>query len=480
MLSSRDALSSLQAALTGVRRDEDRLTALLNASMEEATRLRARQAETFRALARIRLDTIREEGMTRGLSTAERHALELLDSRKEALARITDARKAMVAAIADAQAAEAAAGAQVEKAVEALDEQRAQTQARLKSDAGWLAAVAATEQAAARAQASAEKAKLSEAEKDGKKQPYEADELFMYLWKRGYGTSAYTGSGLTRMGDSWVARLIGYESERQDYFMLNEIPLRLREHADRLAGEAAAVAERQAQLERAALVADGVEAFEAALQKAQEQFAAAQTKLDELEQVLRDQDAKATAASAEGGDPVLREALDEIAQALSRENLRKLQDEALKTPTPEDEKLVGVLRDIAVAMVRVDSQIEETRKTTLELARRRAELERSQDGFRRSGYDDPMGGFVNDRMLGEIIGGIVGGALRSRDLEQAMRDGFGRRETRSSGGFGGSWPGGFGGGLGGGLGGGSGGSWGGGSRSGGGGGGGGFRTGGGF
>ncbi|MFN8829501.1 MAG: hypothetical protein ACK50Q_15870 [Labrys sp. (in: a-proteobacteria)] len=471
MLSSRDALSSLQAALTGVRRDEDRLTALLNASMEEATRLRTRQAETFRALARMRLDAIRQEGVTGALTSAERRALQLIDDRKDALARAVEARKTLVSSIAQAQAAEADAATVVEKAIDALDERRAQTQARLKGDAAWQAAAAATDHAAATAKAAADKAARSEAEKDGKKQPYEADDLFIYLWQRGFGTSAYTGSGLTRMGDAWVARLIGYEAARQDYFMLNQIPLRLREHADRLAGEAAAIAEQQAKLERAALVADGVEAFEADLKKAQDRFAAAQAKLDELEQSLRDQDARS--AAAESGDPVLREALDEIAQALSREDLRSLQDEALKTPTPEDEKLVAVLRDIAVAMVRVDSQIEETRKTTLELARRRTELERSQDGFRRSGYDDPMGGFVNDRMLGEIIGGIVGGVLRSRDLEQAMRDGFRRRETRSSGGFGGNWPGGSGG-----FGGGFGGGWGGGSSSGGGGGG--FRTGGGF
>jgi hypothetical protein len=45
MISGREALSSLQKALAGARRDEDRLVAMLNSASEEAARLRASQAE---------------------------------------------------------------------------------------------------------------------------------------------------------------------------------------------------------------------------------------------------------------------------------------------------------------------------------------------------------------------------------------------------------------------------------------------------
>src|SRR3954468_17364573 len=59
-----------------------------------------------------------------------------------------------------------------------------------------------------------EKAAQAEADRDEKRRPYEADPLFMYLWRRRYGTRDYQASNLVRFFDRKVAHLIDFETAR--------------------------------------------------------------------------------------------------------------------------------------------------------------------------------------------------------------------------------------------------------------------------
>ncbi len=86
----------------------------------------------------------------------------------------------------------------------------------------------------ATARAAHEKAAQAEADREEKRRPYEADPLFMYLWRRRYGTRDYAASPLVRFFDRKVAHHIGYEAARVNYALLLELPERLREHAARL------------------------------------------------------------------------------------------------------------------------------------------------------------------------------------------------------------------------------------------------------
>jgi hypothetical protein len=79
-----------------------------------------------------------------------------------------------------------------------------------------------------------EKAAQAEADREEKRRPYEADPLFMYLWRRRFGTPGYQAGPLVHSLDRKVAHLIGYEEARVNYAMLMELPQRLREHAERL------------------------------------------------------------------------------------------------------------------------------------------------------------------------------------------------------------------------------------------------------
>ena len=64
------------------------------------------------------------------------------------------------------------------------------------------------------------------------------------------------------------------------------------------------------------------------------------------------------------------------------------------------------------------------RKTSVALAKKRAELEESRATFHREGYDDPRGRFSNGPDIGDIIGGVIGGMLTSRNLNDAFGRGW--------------------------------------------------------
>ena len=111
------------------------------------------------------------------------------------------------------------------------------------------------------------KATQSEDELESKGAAYRADRLFTYLWERGYGTTDYRPGGglfcpLLRWLDGKVARLIGYADARPNYHRLQELPERLREHAERLQARAEAEFERLKQLDMEGRRNDGIPAIE--------------------------------------------------------------------------------------------------------------------------------------------------------------------------------------------------------------------------
>ena len=94
------------------------------------------------------------------------------------------------------------------------------------------------------AAAAESKTEQAEADRREKGKAYEGDELFQYLWRRGYGTAEYRAGPLTRLFDGWIARFIGFREARASFAMLNEIPRRLGEHAERRRAQAVAERER--------------------------------------------------------------------------------------------------------------------------------------------------------------------------------------------------------------------------------------------
>ena len=232
-----------------------------------------------------------------------------------------------------------------------------------------------------------------------------------------------------------MARLVGYDTARPNFYTLNEIPRRLSEHAERLAQEIEGEVERRALVERAALEAAGVKSLEDALDGAEKDLAQATSRLSQAKAQLSKLDRDQVATSEMSTDYI--RAVETLVEGLGRQDLRTLYQQALQTPTPEDERIVLQLQEGEQAIARTEAQIGQIRQAAVQLASKRAELERSQGNFRQSGYDNSRGGFINGDLIGSILGGIIAGSLSSSNFSDALREGYRQRQSPPSGGFGG-------------------------------------------
>jgi hypothetical protein len=434
MISGRQALERIEAAVTQLRQDESHLDAALRAASDTAARLRRERMDGFRALARLRLDALQREAVVGELEAVERRALALLAQGRKALDELSGKRQQAQDAVRQAEAERHRRSEALEAAVAAVATLRASVEAAAREGATLTAQRARLDAAAAVAGEAEKKAAQAEADRAEKGRPYEADPLFMYLWGKKFGTAEDRSGRFVRFFDAGVARLVGYAKARANYAMLNEIPRRLAEHAARMKAEIAAERATLTRVERQELVKAGIEPLERAAVDARAALDTAERTLAAAKKILKSFDLDHQAA-AEGG--AYGEAVELLAKADARQDLRELYREALKTPTTADEAIVKTIEATEAQIGRAEKDIGATRRKLKELAERRAGLERERDAFRREGYDSPWGEFGNDQALAQVLGGILGGVISSTVLRDTLRGGYRRGGTPWDPGFGG-------------------------------------------
>ena len=418
-LTGPQALNSLDDAVRDIRREEDDIARRLSRSAERMAKLRETEAELFRELAATRLRD--PKALTGQLSRAEAQARAILDQRAadmaaaeaelatldETISKKVDKRQELLAEIDRAQAELKALSAQIAKTVAADPVYVAK-----REEADELRRVAGE---------SLDKTETAEADREQKGRPYREDRLFMYLWEAGYGTKNYTANNLVRYLDSLVARLVDYHKARPNFAMLNEIPLRLREHADRqVAAADAAEAELDA-LEAEAIDAAGGKSERQALNAAQQKIAALDADLVSLEDE-RDDKAVTFRHMAEGRDPKYEEALRLLATSLGQQDISSLMTEARRTPTPVDDAVVKRIDDARSQLADENEESADHKARLKLLAARRRELEDIAFEFKKARYDDPRSTFREDNLAGDLLNEFLRGAITAGSYWNAWQN----------------------------------------------------------
>jgi hypothetical protein len=409
-LSGPDALRSLDEALRDIRREEDEIARRVARSAERVTKIRETEGELFRQLAAVRLDPATQAELSGRLSQAEIRAREMLKQHAAELSAAESALKGLDKTIAALTSERAALLAQVDKHQGDLRELAARIASTIEQDPVYAAKQKQATELATIAGEATSKTKQADTDRELKGRPYREDRLFMYLWESGYGTKDYHANPLVAWLDRLVAKRIGFAAARPNYIMLNEIPMRLREHAER---QAAAAAEAQAELEilqNAAIDASGGKPMREALEAAQARIAAIDTKMVGL-QDDRDEQTKKQRQLAQGGDPAFAQAISALAEGLGREDIKNLLAEARLTHTGQDDTIIAQIDD-ARRRARdelADTSDQQSRLKTL--AARRRELEDIQYEFKKSGYDDPRSSFGEDRLVGDMLNEFLTGAI---------------------------------------------------------------------
>ncbi len=436
MWTGRQTLASIEGAIAKLHGEESQLDRALRSAISDTERLRNERSQGLRELARVKLDEMAAGHLINNLDAGERRALQILDDYRLRIAAAAQQCEALQREVTAAEAGRHAAAEAVEAALESVEDLRATAEAQAQTSQAWRDAKARRDQAEAVALEAEKKAEASEAELGAKKQPYNEDPLFSYLWRRQFGTAHYAGSGVARLLDRMLAEFIAYSDARPNYAALIEIPLRLREHA---IGKRKAVDVPHtvlAEIERLAMVEAGIEAKEKVLAETRHRLAVLDDTVEKKREMLRKVDEARKSLVAGNSDPAYNEALTIVAAADAEDSLANLYAESRRTPTHADEAIVERLETIDARIAKTEAEIADLRRQALELSRRRNEMEEVRGQFRGTGYDHPQSTFANDGDLSVVLKNVLEGAVRSGVLWDVLRQGHRSRPARSSADFG--------------------------------------------
>lgn len=444
MQSGQSVLRDMDHRIEALRAQTHALASELNALSSRRNAARSQESGQTRELARLRLDLLQANQVVAGIDAADQRALKLLEQRAAALDALnaaistSEARQQALLATRSARLAERdAAQTRVTEAATAV-------RTAVAATADYQALKAQAAQAADMARLAREKARVAAEDRALKRQPYEADKLFMYLWQRRFGFPDYAANALTRALDQWVAKLVGYDGAHRNYRMLLALADHLAAHADAQDAAAAGADAALTAAEDAALVAAGVPAFEAALDTAEAALVAAEQAI-EAEEAQHQQQLEQRAAMVAGSDSFTTEAVNAIAAQLGREELHQLRNDAQGTATPRDDAMVAALANARAESSQLSEQVARLEQQQTLLLKQLADAEQLRMRFRAQAYDSDNSEFENGLALGAILDRLLRGALRVNDAwEEVNRHHRVRippvtRSPRSSGGRGGGF-----------------------------------------
>jgi hypothetical protein len=409
-LSGPEALHSLDEALRDIRREEDEIAKRLSRSAEMITKIRETESDLFRQLAAVRLDPATQAQLAGQLSQAEMRARDMLKQHAGELTATEHRLKRLDKAIADRVAERATLVGKAGKLQTELKALADKISVEVGKDPGYAQKRRAAEELGHVAEESMRKTLQAEADREQKGRPYRDDPLFMYLWERSYGTRNYRANNLVMWLDGMVAGLVGYPEARPNFAMLNEIPLRLREHAERQAEIADAAQDEVIALEKAAIDAGGGKPVREGLEQAQARIAAIDAQMVELED-QRDEIARTQRELAQGSDPAFSGAVAALAEALGREDIRTLLADARATHTGQDDTIVKQIDDARSRALEEENETREQKARLKTLAARRRELEDIQYEFKKSGFDNPRSTFREDNLVGDVLNDFLRGGI---------------------------------------------------------------------
>ncbi|NND81464.1 MAG: hypothetical protein HKN50_03470 [Gammaproteobacteria bacterium] len=418
--SGQSALQNIDQSLQGIRNDVVRLDRQLTELSASVGQQERRRVALIKRIVQVRLRALESEQLLGDLSSADRDALALLEQREAALGALNLEIDEVHARI---QAAEAARGElliELNRTSERVLQVEAEVQQQLQADQPYLAAVQNAANQLSMALEAADKVKVAQADMADKAKPYQADVLFMYLWNRGYGTTAYAAGPFARWLDGKVARLIDYEPARVNFWNLTEIPKRLQEHADAMAAIAETAREAVIQLEQQALAEAGIDE---ARELAELATAALDDKDDELErredtlqQLLRSRNAYLS-----GQDEYLSRCISRLGEVLQHADLATIQRYVRDTPAPSDDAMVLELQDLDGHLNDVAGDLRDLRSMHDARLDKLKQLQQVRRNFKDARFDDLRSVFGNTGLLSSALSQFLAGAVNSGELWRILK-----------------------------------------------------------
>lgn len=435
MASGIETLRSIDTALAQARTQATDLSEKLQVSSAALMAAEQQEAQHYRELAKVRVSEMAQGAFLRALDDAERRTQQLLERRERELVQLDQRQTETRRQRDELEAQRDLKRDRLSQAGEQLDALEAQAQEQLVVDQDYQAQLKCAQAAGATAERAERKTELAEKDRREKGAPYEADSLFAYLWRQGYGTSGYRANALVRYLDGWLARLCRYHQARPNYAMLVELPERLSEHRDKVRAEADRQLLVLQALEEQAAERLGVLKSREGLETADAALAELDTRIEQIDEELAALDQQ-RADFAGGEDPAFREATDGMVATLRGASLRSLMREARETPTAADDRIVEALAEVQDRCEALEQPLQQGRKLLRGLSLRVKELEQIRQQFRKRRYDTNGSGFADSALIAMLLSQFMGGLMNSRDLWGSIENQQRWQKRRANPGFG--------------------------------------------
>ncbi len=414
------ALKNIDQSVQTIRNDVVRLDAQLDQlTSQMATRQRHR-AKLINDIAGVRLGEIESGELTVSYTAADQQAAELLEQRERALVELNLNIENVNTRIADAEDKRDNLLDTVNQVSNKIVELEGQVQQQLQVDQNYLTQFKQAQIAESIALEAEQKMQRAQADMAQKAKPYQADDLFMYLWNRGYGTTDYVGGLFTRFMDDWVAGVIKYEPSRVNYWNLVEIPRRLDEHAQRVSEEADDQHRLLQQLELNALDMAGVKSLESELETSRQQLDAHDDHIESIENTLN-QYIERRARFVAGDDDYIKACLQRISDSLEHQSLNTIHHYVRATISPTDDKLVLELQSLEDALRDVEEDLVDVRHLHQAKLNKLKELEKVRRDFKNSRFDDVRSGFSNQALINSVLTQFMQGLVSGADVWRVIK-----------------------------------------------------------
>jgi hypothetical protein len=248
--------------------------------------------------------------------------------------------------------------------------------------------------------------------------------------------------------------MIKYADARSNYFMLTELPVRLREHAERQKAIADEELQKLREMEAQALQIDEIVRDKAALAASQKSLEEVEARIETEEkrhETLFQQRSDFSTAS----DEISRQAVGLQVSEIKSETLASLYMQAKMTSNPDDDVIVARIRDLQQEEKNLGAEIAALQTQERQQQQSFRELEDLRRRFRQSSYDSRHSYFPSGFELAALLGMLMSGRATGGDVWDRIGREQRFRQPRTPRDFGGGvFPGGFGGGRRGGFGGG--------------------------
>ena len=420
MISGLQTLRQLDQGLGSVRGDINRIDSELNHVSEAMHENRRQQAQSLKQLAKIRLDEIAQGSFLGELDAADQRALSLLEERNRAYQKLESNIDSATEALELLEKDREAALETVNTRAQAIIDSEHKIQTELENDNAYQEQLQEARKIDSIADQAEEKATLAEKDRQEKGVPYENNNLFMYLWKRKYGTPDYEAGTLTRYLDSWVEGLSDYDDYRVNYWTLLEIPKRLRTHADAARVDSDLALEALEALEI-------TKAEQAGLPGLQDEHAQALQIVDAIDDDIERQEdelnllLKQRTEFVEARDTYMEQSLQTLSNALSNKSVYELNNAARQTVNNQDNLIVREVAELQDRHDDLEEELRDHRRMHEAKLDRLQQLENVRRQFKNHRYDDMRSGFGNEGLITSMFSQFLNGLIGSGELWRVLQ-----------------------------------------------------------